>query len=171
MKTVFLSIIATSLALGATVARADSDLAYYQQFQFQSSTDADGNVSTRFLDSAYSQTSPGFPVGSDAQGNPVFGQVQLFLVQDGSFVLAYTEVNAQGLPITFQFPPDTKFSGSWSVPGQSLLVGDIATGARETDVTGEGVQITFLKDLITPGLAGKSVTFDYAFGNETPTSP
>jgi hypothetical protein len=164
-----LALILTLMA-GAPSALA-SDLPYFQQFLYQTSTDADGNVSTRFLDSTSPQGTFGFPVGNDSRGNPVFGQVQLFLMPDGTFSMDYTEVNAQGLPLGFQFPPDTKFKGTWSVPDAQFLLGDIATGAREADDTGEGVELTFIKDLSTPGLKGKSVTLDFGHGNLTPDTP
>src|SRR5262249_49583008 len=109
----------------------------------------------------------GFDVGTSDQGQHVVGITGLFLVNDGSFVLKWSEITDQGFPIDF----GDRFEGKWSVPGDQLIIGDIATGERAVFDGRNAVKLTFIRDLHTPGLKGKTAILDYGFSNERINDP
>lgn len=147
------SVLNPSVAQLAHADGAPSDLAYFQQFLYSSSTDADGNITTRFL------MNSSIPLNADSS---IVALVNVFLVQDGTFVVDYSEMQSNGFPITM----DQHFFGNWSVPSSQLILGDIALGTRGVFDGRNAVTFTFTKDLNTPGLSGKVAVFDLGFSNE-----
>ncbi len=104
--------------------------------------------------------------GFDVVPGSVKADAQLFLLDGGKFVIKYMEMTPTGAPINF--PMMARFDGEWSVPADKLLVGDVAEGHRAVYNGRNAVELTFLKDLKTPGLKGKTVILDYGFSNEKP---
>jgi hypothetical protein len=140
---------------------AASDLPYFQQFLYQETEDADGNASTRFLMGSNIDISAADPA------NHILANIQVYLLPDSSYVIKYDEMYQNYMPILMH----KHFQGSWSVPDQQLVVGDVATGGRAVSPLNglNAVQVTFTKDLNTAGLAGKTAILEYGFSNEKVT--
>jgi hypothetical protein len=140
---------------------------YFNQFLYvDNATDPDGNPATRYLylwNPIVIQVDP-------AGAASLYARMDLFLLKDGSFVLKYVEGDDLLNPIP-QPIPYIHYTGGWSVSGDTLIVGDIATGAAGDGVTGPGVTLTFTRDLISPGLKGKGATLDYCYSVLTPWDP
>lgn len=159
LSTLLMLLLATqSIATRANAAPSDMD--YFKQFLFNETDDADGNPSTRFL------MAFGIPVATNGTSQ-VIADVELFLMSDGTYKIKYSESNEKGFPIAMRLP----FTGTWSVPADQLIVGDVGTGARGIYQGRNAVNLTFTKDLNTPGLSGKSALFDLGFSNEKPNDP
>jgi hypothetical protein len=168
MKKILLVVALAAASFSGSLARAESDLPYYQQFPYakETSDDGDGEVHTqwRWL---MGDVNTEIEIDSNKFLLP---SVDLFLERDGTFELRYREMykvrdnaNAEWRYQMGGFCP-TKVKGSWTVPDQLLVLSDVATGERAVWHTQNAVKLTFARALVDPALAGKSIVLSYGYG-------
>jgi hypothetical protein len=156
MKNAFVSMFVVAASFAGSLAHAN-DLAYYQQFPYTFKEDADGNKTYRYLMSTELQ---GVEVGKIDLGT-VYITMMLGLNTDGTFTAVFSEMTERFFPVDMH----DMIKGNWSVPGDQLVLGDIAVGERAVFDGRNAIKLTFVKDLHTPGLKGKTMLFDYGFSN------
>lgn len=171
-KTCWVAIAAafTIFAGAASHARADSDLAYFQQFLYKKEThdDGDGDVQVQYRQLLGDQ---------EIQIDPnhiLIAHVELYLNADMTSTFRYTEMlkSRDNDHSDWQYMPGdmcpTQITGAWSVPERELILGagDAIVGARDVWHTQNAVKLTFKKALKNPALAGQSITLSYGYSSQ-----
>lgn len=164
-KPVLLLLVLALQCLGVT-AKAESDIEYFKQFLYRAESIGDDpdfpTYQYRFLMATMTEIQ--LP-----NGKSVMPDITLFLLEDGTYKMLYKEnvlmpKNPDG---TRPFLPGRcrALTGSWTVPGASLLLDQVATGGRNFSGNKNRVALKLNADLDNPGMAGREIVLDYAYSN------